>query len=164
MTSARHSGRVREQLRRQHPDRLVGDGVGPASVVVQLRLWVRSEISPHSRDSRSSVSGSATPPRITLIPAVSQMARAPALSQRASSWARPWQTATIRMPLPALSAIQGQWHRADLGDLIQRHQHRRVQAAVWLQGAGERGPACTYSANARNSGAIGASSRPVPIM
>jgi len=27
------------------------------------------------------------------------------LSQRASSWARPWQTATIKMPLPALSAI-----------------------------------------------------------
>ena len=68
------------------------------------------------------------------------MTRAPSRPHRVRSWASPWATVMIWMPLPPESASQdGTGHRADLGDLVQGHQQRRVQPPAGQLAARQRG-------------------------
>ena len=80
-----------------------------SSVSTGCRPWCSDPCSraatwPHTVLSARRVSGSLIPGRITHVPAQSSMARAPSLPHRLRSWASPWTTGIIWIPLPPESA------------------------------------------------------------
>src|SRR2546429_9737715 len=59
---------------------------------------------PHRAEAASRVAGSEMPGSQILVPEVSMMMRAPSGPHRLRSWASPWATVMIWMPLPPESA------------------------------------------------------------